>query len=259
MKAENTLDLHLSDIPPITDSSNDIQKATTEQSVATEPTPSNSNLPAMDIDIPTSDKIHGVTDGASSSNNNNVHATISNVETNENVELNGVTNNTKTLIPDIETNDGTELNGVTNNIQTTDTKPNESNIKGVTDDRTQVTTGVQIGDGTSPDVDQTEPETLPDLVSTQNIPSAYTDTNTTEDKDEAAEALLQLSKSDTIPEDDIELPLGVLPVDAAPVPITLGNEDVLNAIENFKNTESETTTTKDKRLDWWFEKWSRRQ
>ena len=31
------------------------------------------------------------------------------------------------------------------------------------------------------------------------------------------------------------------------LPITLGNEDVLNAIENFKNTESETTTTKDKK------------
>ena len=43
--------------------------------------------------------------------------------------------------------------------------------------------------------------------------------NTTEDEDEAAEALLQLSKSDTIPDDDPELPLGVLLVDAAPVPI----------------------------------------
>ena len=56
---------------------------------------------------------------------------------------------------------------------------------------------------------------LPDRVSPQNIPSALTDANTTEDEDEAAEALLQLSKSDTIPEDDTELPLGVLPVDAA--------------------------------------------
>ena len=90
---------------------------------------------------------------------------------------------------------------------------------------------------------------LPDLVFTQNTPSALTDANTTEDEDEAAEALLQLSKSDTIPEDDTELPLGILSVDAAPVPITLGNEDVLNVIENFKNNETETRTmtTKDKK------------
>ena len=39
--------------------------------------------------------------------------------------------------------------------------------------------------------------------------------NTTEDEDEAAEALLQLSKSDILPEDDTELPLLVLPIDAA--------------------------------------------
>ena len=66
--------------------------------------------------------------------------------------------------------------------------------------------------------------------------------NTTEDEDEAAEALLQLSKTDILPEDDTELPLGVLPVDAAPVPITLGNQDVLNAIENLKQTHCETGT-----------------
>ena len=66
--------------------------------------------------------------------------------------------------------------------------------------------------------------------------------NITEDEDEAAEALLQLSKLDILPEDDTELPLGVLPVDAAPVPITLGNQDVLNAIENFKQTNGETGT-----------------
>ena len=67
--------------------------------------------------------------------------------------------------------------------------------------------------------------------------------NTTEDEDEAAEALLQLSKSDMLSEDDTELPLGVLPVDAAPVPITLGNQDVLNAIEkNFKQTNCDTGT-----------------
>ena len=37
----------------------------------------------------------------------------------------------------------------------------------------------------------------------------------------------------------------MLPVDAAPVPITLGNQDVLNAIENFKNTDNETDTIKE--------------
>ena len=45
-----------------------------------------------------------------------------------------------------------------------------------------------------------------------------------------------------MPEDDTELPLGVLPVYAAPVLITLGNQDVLNAIENFKQTNGETGT-----------------
>ena len=201
----------------------------------------------MDMDVPTSDEINGVTDGASSSVSNNVHATFSNVETNENVELNGIMNNTRTLLSNIETNDSAEVNRVTNNVQTTDTSPNKWNIKGVTDNGTQATTVGLIGDGSSADVDQIEPETLPDLVSTQNIPSALTDANTTEDEDEAAEALLQLSKSDTILEDDTELPLGVLPVDVAPVPVTLGNEDILNAIENFKNTENETTITNDKK------------
>ena len=35
----------------------------------------------------------------------------------------------------------------------------------------------------------------------------------------------------------------MLPVDAAPVPITLGNQDVLNAIENFKQSNGETGIT----------------
>ena len=34
----------------------------------------------------------------------------------------------------------------------------------------------------------------------------------------------------------------MLPVDAAPVLITLGNQDVLNAIENFKQNNGETGT-----------------
>ena len=86
--------------------------------------------------------------------------------------------------------------------------------------------------------EQNEPETLPDLVLNEN--STVNEANTTEDEDEAAEALLQLSKSDILPEEDTELPLGVLPVDAAPVPINLGNQDVLNAIENFKQNNVET-------------------
>ena len=87
-----------------------------------------------------------------------------------------------------------------------------------------------------------EADTLPDLVlnSVLNSESDVTKGNTIEDADEAAEALLQLSQSDILPEDDPELPIGVLPVDAAPVPITLGNEDVLNAIENFKQNNNET-------------------
>ena len=241
--------MHISDIPLSTDCNNDIQKATTELSVTTEPITPHTNVPALNTDSPTSDEIHGVTDGASNSDNNIVQATISNVETSENVELNRVTNNTKALILDVETNDGAEINGVTNNsdVLTNETKSNKLNIKGITDDGTQATTSMQLGNGSSTDIDHTEPETLPDLVPTQNIPSAFTDNNTTEDEDEAAEALLQLSKSDTILEDVTELPLGVLPVDAAPVPIALGNEDILNAIENFKNTETEMTTTKNKK------------
>ena len=88
--------------------------------------------------------------------------------------------------------------------------------------------------------EQNEPETLLDLVLNEN--SVVNEANTTEDEDEAAEALLQLSKLDILPEDDTELPLGVLPIDAAPVPITLGNQDVLNVIENFKQKNGETGT-----------------
>ena len=86
--------------------------------------------------------------------------------------------------------------------------------------------------------EQNELETLPDLVLNEN--STVNEANTTEDEDEAAEALLQLSKLDILPEEDTELPLGVLQVDAAPVPIALGNQDVLNAIENFKQKNGET-------------------
>ena len=60
---------------------------------------------------------------------------------------------------------------------------------------------------------QNEAETLLDLVLNEN--SAVNEANTTEDNDEAAEALLQLSKWDSLANEDTELPLGVLPVDAA--------------------------------------------
>ena len=72
--------------------------------------------------------------------------------------------------------------------------------------------------------------TLPDLVSNTTKPTANLDqmeANTTEDEDDAIEVLLQLSKSmDVIPDEQTELPLGTPPVDAAPIPITLGNQDV---------------------------------
>ena len=71
--------------------------------------------------------------------------------------------------------------------------------------------------------EQNKPETLPDLVLNEN--NTVNEVNTTEDEDEAAEALLQLSKSDSLPDEDTELPVGVLPGDAAPVPITLGNQE----------------------------------
>ena len=116
-----------------------------------------------------------------------------------------------------------ELKGVTTNDDiplATQRETDTAEINGITTTSTQ----------NNPE--QNEPETLLDLVLNEN--SVVNEVNTTEDEDEAAEALLQLSKLDILPEDDTELPLGVLPVDAVPVPITLGNQDVLNAIENFK-------------------------
>ena len=83
-----------------------------------------------------------------------------------------------------------------------------------------------------------ELDTLPDLV--LNSKTDVINGNITEDTNEVADALLQLSQSDILPEENPELPIGVLPVDAAPVPITLGNDDVLNTIENFKQNNKET-------------------
>ena len=79
-----------------------------------------------------------------------------------------------------------------------------------------------------------ELDTLPDLVL-----NSKPDGKKTDDTNEVADALLQLSQSDILPEDNSELPIGILPVDTAPVPIALGNEDVLNAIENFKQNNNE--------------------
>ena len=110
-------------------------------------------------------------------------------------------------------------------------------VKGVMKNNTQTTNSEVNG------AEYNDSEILPDLV--VNSVVTTNEVNTTEDEDEAAEALLQLSKSDTIPDEDLELPLGVLPVDAAPVPITLGKQDVLNAIENFKQTNGETEATPD--------------
>ena len=134
------------------------------------------------------------------------------------------------------------VNGVTKNSTQTPNIDNSSELKGVTtaenrqvavqhETDTVGVNGVTKNSTQTPNIDvsnaeQNEPETLPDLVLNEN--SAVNEANTTEDEDEAAEALLQLSKSDILPDEDTELPLGVLPVDAAPVPITLGNQDVLN-------------------------------
>ena len=128
----------------------------------------------------------------------------------------------------VTTNSTTQLNEQLN----TDTM----DVKGVMKNNTQ-TPNSEVNDA-----EHNESKILLDLV-INNIVTTI-EVNTTEDKDEAA-ALLQLSKSDTIPDEYPELPLGVLPVDAAPVPITLGKQDVLNAIENFKKTNGKMEATPD--------------
>ena len=107
-------------------------------------------------------------------------------------------------------------------------------VNGIMENVTQ-TTNSEVNDA-----EHNKAETLPDLVLKNN--GTLNEANTTEDEDEAAEALLQLSKLDTTPDEDPELPLGVVPVNAAPVPITLGNH---NAIENSKQTNGETGVTPD--------------
>ena len=133
-----------------------------------------------------------------------------------------------------------KLNGVMNNSTmhlNEQLSTNTMDVKGVMKNNMQTTNSEVNG------AEYNDSEILPDLV--VNSVVTTNEVNTTEDEDEAAEALLQLSKSDTIHDEDPELPLGVLPVHAAPVPITLGKQDVLNAIENFKQTNGETEATLD--------------
>ena len=186
--------------------------------------------------------------------------TLQQPNTDSTIELHGVTNNSQLLAneatdPALTRNiqvgtDTVEINSTPTNPMQTSYVDNSSELKGVmTNDDIPLATQQETdtaeinGIMTTPmqnNPEQNEPETLPDLVLNEN--SVVNEVNTTEDEDEVAEALLQLSKSDILPEDDTELPLGVLSIDAAPVPITLGNQDVLNAIENFKQTNGETGT-----------------
>ena len=169
---------------------------------------------------------------------------------NRTTELHGVTNNVEpdqevTQQPVVQPDDSREYELLKDALNPTEPMDNSAELEGVTNTQnTQVaeqhdmdTVGVngimknytQTPNSDVSNAEQNEPETLPDLVLNEN--STVNEANTTEDKDEAAEALLQLSKSDSLPDKDTELPLGVLPVDAAPVPITLGNQDVLKLIE----------------------------
>ena len=192
--------------------------------------------------------------------------TLQQPNTDSTIQLHGVTNNLQLLVSEYELPNEATNNVLTRNIQvgtdtveinSTPTNPtqtlyidNSSKLKGVmTNDDIPLATQQETDTAEINGImmtpmqnnsEKNEPETLLDLVLNEN--SVVNEVNTTEDEDEAAEALLQLSKSDILPEDDTELPLGVLPIDAAPVPITLGNQDVLNMIENFKQTNGETGT-----------------
>ena len=180
-------------------------------------------------------------------------------------KLHGITNNVEpdqevTQQPVVQPDDSHEDKLLKGAINPTEPMDNSAELKGVMNTQnTQVaeqhdmdTVGVngvtknytQTPNSDVSNAEQNEPETLPDLVLNEN--STVNEVNTTEDEDEAAEALLQLSKSDSLPDEDTELPLGVLPVDAAPVPLTLGNQDVLNTIENFKQSNGETGVTPNK-------------
>ena len=184
---------------------------------------------------------------------NKTETTETRSEPDSTIELQDVTNIPQSLInettdPALPITETVEINSTPMNPTQTSDADNSSELKGVTptDDiplatyeetETEEINGITMTP-TQNIPEQNEPETLPDLVLNENI--VVNEVNTTEDADEAAEALLQLSKLDILPEDDTELPLGVLPVDTAPVPITLGNQDVLNTIENLKQTNCET-------------------
>ena len=181
-------------------------------------------------------ELHGITNTVPVEPDHDVaqQITAQTSDSHEDVLLKGATNSPKPKDNTIE------LNGVMNNSTmqlTEELKMRNMDVNGVTENVTQ-TTHSEVNDA-----DHIKAETLPDLVLTNNVTLNEANTTEDEDEDEAAEALLQLSKSDTIPDEDPELPLGVLPVDAAPLPITLGNQDVLNAIENFKQTNGETGVT----------------
>ena len=159
--------------------------------------------------------------------------TLQQSNTNSTAELHGVTNNSQPLaskdeLPNEATDpvltrntqvgtDTVEVNSTPMNSMQTSNIDNSSELKGVmtTDDislATQQETDTAGVNGitktpTQSNSEQNEPETLPDLVLNEN--NAVNEVNTTEDEDEDAEALLQLSKLDILPEDDTELPLGV--------------------------------------------------
>ena len=225
------------------------------ETIETESDPDSTSLQIQpdDISLPkNSDNIVTETGNGVTKNPEGFAQTLQPPNTNSTIELHGVTNNSRSLTS--ETTDPALTRTATVEINTIPTETsdvdNSSELKGLTptDDiplATHQETNTEEINGVTTTLmqntpEQNEPETLPDLVLNEN--AVVNEVNTTEDEDEAAEALLKLSKPDMLSEDDTELPLGVLPVDAAPVPITLGNQDVLNAIENFKQTNCNTGT-----------------
>ena len=162
--------------------------------------------------------------------------TLQQPNTDSNVKLHGVTNNSQPLASEDElpneatdpaltrntqvATDTVEVNSTPMSSKQTSNIDNSSELKGVTttDDiplATQQETDTAGINGvtktpTQSNSEQNEPETLLDLVLNEN--SVVNEVNTTEDEDEAAEALLQLSKSDILPEDDTELPWECYPL-----------------------------------------------
>ena len=252
------------DLPPYIEPENELQSTPSLSKEVTKPPTQDNMYPLTSSESSELDNVNSITDGPmqmappttpqmNKDDSDELHGVMNTVpvepdcnavqqttaqssEASENVLLNGVMNTPKLRVSS-ENNTG-ELNGVMNNSTmqlTNELKTRNTDVNAVMENTTQT------GDCEVNDAVYIEAEMLPDLVLTNNM--TLNKANTTEDEDEAAEALLQLSKSDTISDDDPKLPLGVLPVDAAPVPITLGNQDVLNAIENFKQTNGKTGVT----------------